>query len=353
MAERAEIKKYNPEIDLLKFCFAIMIVYVHLASQMGYPYFLNGNFGVEFFFMVSGFYLAKQVREKEGDTTDRCLTYVKRRITGIYPFLLVGLVMGIAEHLIYAGTQDIGTYLTYSLSELLLIQIYGYPTSGAVGVLWFSSAMMAAIVILYPCIKYGKRYFVRLLSLLIGLLLYGYMFQATNTVSYPMTFLGPVSKGLMRAVGSMCFGVFAYGLISETREETFKRKRILLRIGNILAYLVVFLVMTFAADDSPYVFFLIPVLLFAVCTSLSGWLPFFKASWFTKLCRYLGTLSLPIYMIQYPIVRILSHHIASLRMKVNYIILFLAVFAVSAAVDAVIRLIRKGAVKKVPLTRAR
>lgn len=59
-------KKINGEIELLRFVFAIGVVLVHSRNLFGeeWRYFLKGSFGVEFFFIVTGFFLAKSVSKK-------------------------------------------------------------------------------------------------------------------------------------------------------------------------------------------------------------------------------------------------------------------------------------------------
>ena len=51
------IKLHNGEISILKFLFALLILAFHLGGF--YDKFNYGYIGVEFFFIVSGFFFAK------------------------------------------------------------------------------------------------------------------------------------------------------------------------------------------------------------------------------------------------------------------------------------------------------
>lgn len=85
-------KKINGEIELLRFVFAIGVVLVHSKNLFGeeWKYFLKGSFGVEFFFIVTGFFLAKSVSKinRGGDFQKsgkgNVAVYFKKSIYNLY-----------------------------------------------------------------------------------------------------------------------------------------------------------------------------------------------------------------------------------------------------------------------------
>lgn len=59
------MKKRNGEIDILRAAFAIIILiyHCHIIYLKSANYFIRGYLGVEFFFLVSGYYLAKNAKK--------------------------------------------------------------------------------------------------------------------------------------------------------------------------------------------------------------------------------------------------------------------------------------------------
>lgn len=63
MAENIKIKnKRNGKIELLRFTFSLVVALFHFLPQIGEPKLLSsGFFAVEFFFIVTGYLLAKSL----------------------------------------------------------------------------------------------------------------------------------------------------------------------------------------------------------------------------------------------------------------------------------------------------
>ena len=65
-----DISKRNGEIDLFRFIFSVMIIIFHFGNTYNYRIFQNGYIAVEFFFVVSGYLMARHVWLKSADIRD-------------------------------------------------------------------------------------------------------------------------------------------------------------------------------------------------------------------------------------------------------------------------------------------
>ena len=79
------MKKRNGEIDILRAFFAIIILiyHSHIIYLKSANCFIRGYLGVEFFFLVSGYYLAKNAKTSDTSVTDASVRYVFNRFFSI------------------------------------------------------------------------------------------------------------------------------------------------------------------------------------------------------------------------------------------------------------------------------
>ena len=88
------MKKRNGEIDILRAVFAIIILiyHSHIIYLKSANYFIRGYLGVEFFFLVSGYYLAKNAKTSGTSVADASVRYVFNRFFSIISIYLISLI---------------------------------------------------------------------------------------------------------------------------------------------------------------------------------------------------------------------------------------------------------------------
>lgn len=166
----ASIKR-NYFIDFLRLLFMLVIVFHHAIPL--YPkvrYFVTGYLGVEFFFILSGFFLAssaqKAAKENIGLST---WSFLKRKLTGFYAGFFICFVTGFIIREIFQQGYISAHFINrviYFLGELGLLQMWGYPVYCVTGVGWFLSALIWVSLLLYPLrLKYSNTFFISLLRL--------------------------------------------------------------------------------------------------------------------------------------------------------------------------------------------
>ena len=317
-------KQHNVTIDFLRFLFSVIVVLHHSRYVLGDDncYFLGGSLAVEFFFFVSGYLLlvgADKAGRKNGagyllpggaDMAGRTeaagletkgvgvgTTGIGRKTTGIdgeatgigsetLHFILHKIRSFLPEFLIawWIGFVLIGVVRQYGVLdylkafgndfwELTLVKMSGLFTHGIDGAMWYLSAMLLGMAILYPLLRTKRDLMTHLVCPLLALFLYGYLCQAEGHPRDPIVWLGLCYKGLVRAIAGLCTGVVI--CMAVRRLKRFSPLG-LTKTGNALAIgvqlLCLLLTIRYMAEQEPseYDYFYMFLLMLLVLISFSG-----------------------------------------------------------------------------------
>lgn len=324
-------KQHNVTIDFLRFLFSVIVVLHHSRYVLGDDncYFLGGSLAVEFFFFVSGYLLlvgADKAGRKNGagylfpggvDMAGRTeaagletkgvgagttgiggeatgigaeTTGIGGEMTGIgsetLHFILHKIRSFLPEFLIawWIGFVLIGVVRQYGVLdylkafgndfwELTLVKMSGLFTHGIDGAMWYLSAMLLGMAILYPLLRTKRDLMTHLVCPLLALILYGYLCQAEGHPRDPIVWLGLCYKGLVRAVAGLCTGVVI--CVAVRRLKRFSPSG-LTKTGNALVIgaqlLCLLLTIRYMAEQEPseYDYFYMFLLMLLVLLSFAG-----------------------------------------------------------------------------------
>ncbi len=310
-------KRQNHELSLAKFIFAILIVVIHTksyATKLGVePFFSAGWSGTEFFFIVSGYLMAISARKFEGQPIGKStFDFVMRKIKSIYPFYIIGLIISFAAiQLVFITSntdRSIFEDIMLSLNELLLLQgsgikfelFYNGPT-------WYISAMIIAMMVLFPILVKFRDWYVNIGGLTISVFVYAFISQNVVTFNGTTTWIHFTTLGILRAVAGLSLGVFLFGLVDKIKQRDFTLKaggRVLLFLSEIGAGVILFYIMknlTKLKGKYQFDFIMIVIItyicfvIFSELTQINNILP-------AKLCAFLGKISLPVYLLHRAVV---------------------------------------------------
>ncbi|MDH5597856.1 MAG: acyltransferase [Cyclobacteriaceae bacterium] len=209
----------------------------------------NGNLGVNFFFVLSGFlitYLLIQEKKLNGQIALK--KFWIRRILRIWPLFFFCVIFGFYLFPLLKSffgqvpneTASIGYYLTFLNNFDMMNK--GLPDSSVLGVLW-SIAIEEQFYLIWPVILYLlpiKNYWIAFVSIILSSLIFRAVFESPSFHEIHT----------LSCIGDMAMGAFGAWLISE--KPTIKEKIINLKSGYILLLYLVSLGIFLFRDEILY-----------------------------------------------------------------------------------------------------
>ena len=134
----------NGKVELLRFFFCIAVLLFHeqkyilgeasLEHGVHLAFFPHGSIGVEFFFVLSGFLMAKSIfrRRASAASPNEYLGFLAHKYTAIFPQHFVAFVIAVWVWAVFDGFRSLTQLLKYlldSVPNLLLIQMTGFSLS--------------------------------------------------------------------------------------------------------------------------------------------------------------------------------------------------------------------------------
>lgn len=142
-----KIKKRNGEIELLRFLFAVIVFSFHF--EFARFIFKSGYLAVDFFFMLSGYFMMRHIESNsKHDSSMRSLyVYIRSRFIRLFfSYFLVCLLTYFIRCFI---SKDISlrTLFDKGIWEFLMMQSFGFGFTTTV--LWYVSALLVSSFIIY------------------------------------------------------------------------------------------------------------------------------------------------------------------------------------------------------------
>lgn len=312
--------KRNNSLELVRFFAAILILIFHL-NQLFFeenPFFEIIPLYVEFFFMVSGFFLMKHL--ESGNIEDETTwDYIIHKVRGFFaPLCIVNAV----HLLLYAATNHVDSVIgvfkvLYHLKwEFFLLQDAGFVKDPQfnidylIGPAWYISAMIIALVFAYPLAKYYKRVYVSIICPLSIFLIYIGFLQNYGNLNIGTEFMFVMSDAVLRGFSGTCCGALCYEAYKYVcKKELFTRTS--WKIIDVISWLVLPLTVVmfcFKYSDSD-TFIMIPFGIIIISSMIGKtFIPNMLGKIPDVLTSFLGKISFYIYITQYtPIIFIKTY----------------------------------------------
>lgn len=321
--------KKNGKVELLRFLFALSILFYHLQLDAwdnvkkiseNMTFFLKGKNGVEFFFLVTGFLMAKSIhkslRQEALDPScapdslgEETVSFLWRKVKAVLPY-----------HIPYCIITVILLYMLYP-SKMPLMFFERFPSlfflnstgimadfSSFLSVEWYISSMLIALAVVYPLCKRFWKDFGYLIAPLSALLILGYInFNVGQLPGNTKAWNGVILYVNLRAFADICLGVTCYFACLSLKKYTFTTwKKGLLSLLEAICYFSAFRYYCSSASDKFQVYILL-ILCVGITLSFSQQGLFGHSILFqNRFCCFLGNISLPIYLGQ-NIIRIIAN----------------------------------------------
>jgi len=337
----------NGQIELLRFLFCMSVLFFHAEKYLlGEPdrlgsftpyFFVHGAIGVEFFFVCSGFFMARSLkkdlaRDPGRDIGDASVSFFLHKVRSIAPVHVVFFILAFISLVISRGMElkMILKSAVESVPAFLLIQMLGFKGFSPNHFSWYLSVMLFSMFVIYPFARKFYSVFVKVIAPSAGLFILGFLFLKYGSLTGVMVKTGIFYKSMLRGFAEILIGMAAYEIAEWAAHKDPARKvRIIITIANFatLILLGIYIMHTLSAK---YEFFAVPASVFLLITAYSrlGVLNRFADN---KVCVYLGKLSLPVYMAQNTALNIISIYKEDLSFVLNTVLFAVCVFAMAWA----------------------
>lgn len=307
----------NGKIDLLRFFFCMGVIILHIEvvlydGMKSWGIFSLGHrgyIGVEFFFLVSGWLLAKKLTQLDCTPCDletlggETYRFLWNKLRPIIPYHVVfGICMIVLWSVCYSG-QTLARIIVDRVPSLFFLHrigIGGTTPKDVLGIEWYIFSMLLCMSFLYPLgRRFGKSF--RCLAPITGLLVCGSLIIKTGYFWNVDQIVGFTYKCNWRALGELLIGIGCYEVTCTINKKTFTR---IGRIGlKVLEVVCCLLGMYYAFSVLPDRYDMYAMCLLAVGVSISFSEKGFAAKsklFNNEFCVLLGKLSMPIFVAQAP-----------------------------------------------------
>lgn len=310
-----EKRNYNGGIDLWKFIFCMIILIFHVGEYYGtgYVWLPQGSYAVEFFFIVSGYFMCvsanKMTLSQEAGNRNQTLgketiSFILKKIKGILPAYLFAYAISLIVWLTYVGAplytksglHALIRKLVGILPNFLLIFNSAVKGTAIMNISWYISAMLAAMLIIYPLLRKYNDVYRLVIAPAVVLFLTGFVYYNCESYGGYLDFEVFTTKGVIRAFIGLNIGCLVYSFAQYLRKFSFTAlSRVLLLIGELGLYGVIICLMQTQWKEAPY--FITILLFFAIsitCSKCSIW----ASALDNKVSVFLGRTTLFVYLCQ-------------------------------------------------------
>ncbi len=314
--------KKNGKIELLRFIFCITIILFHCSRTFGFhhlnvagvsiPLLRRGYYGVEFFFIVSGFLMTRSIHEKRksiklgiekpielGRTTVR---YMLKKYIGIFsyhvfPFIALMALKIVVKDIYDGGAKDVAQYIFNSVPEFFFLQKFGFTNTNVDVIEWYISAMLIAMLILYPIISKFYYIYTRAVGPIVSLWILGVLQHNYDTFADQDRWLGIGYACVFRAIAEISLGACAFELCRTISHRYFSRRdRVIFTIVEAAGFcLTIFY--SLSSYTSKYETHVLIFMTLSIVFAFSGQ-TLGKGAFQNGFVMWLGKISMPMYLCQ-------------------------------------------------------
>lgn len=343
-----ELKTYNGEIDFWKFIFSIIIVLHHSYCLFGDEIFCfrYGSLAVEFFFIISGYFLASSVMRNQKPYDKKTIgsetaSFVFKKGYALIYYMMFSVVLKLIVLAATKGFKEtiLNKKIFLIITDVLFLNMSGIPAYKINAPIWYISAMLLAMMVIYPLLRKNSDFFVSVISPLTAIFLYGFMMKHDTYLGSSDLWYSAVYKGVLRAFAGLALGCFVFKLSQSMKNQPLfcggKKftPHILSALELIAMFGAVYSTYKMGIDDIKFQPIVVMVFSFGfiICTSKAASIShMFKFKFF----KYLGKLSTTIFICQAPVIELLKYANSEVESVVNFTKSFFGKCAITGALAA-------------------
>ena len=318
--------KRNNTIELLRFVFAMAVLFFHINKYLfGEPklngfhisLFPHGALGVEFFFILSGILmgLSLKKRNKSNATlSSETFDFIKRKVSGIFPYHLLAIVL-ISIITFISGSYSIKSGIRLIIDQIpsiFFLQMSGIDIHSLNNIEWYLSVMFLAMFMIYPLAKKYHDTFVNIVCPLVAVFILGYMQKEYGSITGVMTWTGLFYKSFLRGFAEICLGLFLFQVSDYLKQISLSpTSKISTTILEAVLYAFCIL-LTMLSVKKRYEILIVFALAVALPLTFSGITYSYDICKNSIIIPMLGKISMPIYLFQLSAINITKAYLTGL-----------------------------------------
>ena len=282
-----------PGVEFFRFYFILWICLFHIWTPFDTP---HANFAVEFFFILSGYFLYRSFSRKKADI----VPYIASRWKRLYPVFLVALIPAVIINIVIAHSENclnITTILTDFIAQASLLfetGLFHSPTLvvNATTPLWYVGVLFIASIILYASLHFNKDFSLKLAFPLFSIGFLTFIFTkglhltdqfGLETIE-GLPFLLPA---LGRGLAEMCIGILIAAILEKGCLHS-EKSLLALNILSVVAVILLTVYAFFIDEFYEEAMLVMMTLLVATLTIPSSW---FNRLFEGKIWIHLGSIT--------------------------------------------------------------
>lgn len=306
----------NGKIEFYRFIFSMYVLFFHIGKYIIKPeyedgalfsFFAKGGMGVEFFFIVTGFLMAKSVYKiRQADPSNanifkssEGLGFLRRKYFSILPQHIVAFAITFVAYVLLKDLTLVGAIKKGidSLPAFFLMQMNGMVFTSPNHVTWYLSVMFVGIAIVYPFLKKYYETFTRYVAPIASLIVFGWLIHETKKLTGVETWVGIGYKGMLRGIFEIALGTSAFELSRFLSEKDFSfKQKLLLTLAEYACFGITSLYIV-SQLNYKYEIYIVVLLFVMVSVCFSG--KTIDGKLFNnRVMAFLGKFTLPIYLSQ-------------------------------------------------------
>ena len=342
--------KRNTLVEWMRFLFSLLVVGYHIQMSMedsAVHFFANGAVAVEFFFLISGYFMARSVEKVSKKTDIRLLpetgAFIKGKIMGILPGHIAAMLLMILV-VVFFDHANAGWRLGRGIPGMFLVQMGafwdGSYTESLIIPEWYLSAMLLCMLVMFPVLLLLRKKWESLHSTLISLGIF------SGAALILALFLHGMPQNLVwdfRAMLEMHIGMLIYEAASRfVQRDTFNASKLKAAecIGYGLPVLLGFLPLPGSLQSVCMAVTIIGVGL-AMIITFSGKGIQIRNESASQTFAYLGSISLFIYLFHPVLIELFTYVAPATSLPVRMAILFPASVGCAALFAAIMKMTGK------------
>lgn len=210
--------KKSIAIEWNRFLFSLVIAVFHMSAQR--EFFPNTYVVSEYFFIVTGFLTIKSVVEMDGKETEHVtemtVRFLKKKFISLLPYSIFAFVMSIPVLWFTERWKlvEAAKNILYGIPEMLFLGESGLKFVTYNRQVWYISAMLIALAIIYPMMVKDVKRFLYVLTPVGTALLYGFIYHHfwNGFIAGPYESYFILRGTVIRALAGLLLGCLMYAL---------------------------------------------------------------------------------------------------------------------------------------------